>query len=114
MKSTRLSALTQAMLLVGGVLVAHDVTQDQDRVQIPTVHSTTPLAPTGAIQQPLNPGLPGYPDFVAGGAVISRLSPDGKTLAVLCAGQNSLDKADGTLDRANSTQYLFLFDVSGP
>src|SRR5215470_14244968 len=114
MKSIRLSALTQAMLLMGGVLAAPDVTQAQDRVQLATGHFITPLAPTSAVQQPLNPGLPDYPDFVAGGAVISRLSPDGKTLAVLCAGQNSLDKPDGTLDRANSTQYVFLYDVSGP
>src|SRR5215470_20135887 len=113
MKSTRLSALTQAMLLVGGVLAAPDVSQAHDRVQLATGHFITPLAPTGAVQQPLNPGLPAYPDFVAGGAVISRLSPDGKTLAVLCAGHNSLDKPDGTLDSANSTQYVFLFDVSG-
>ena len=39
------------------------------------------------------PGLPAYPDFVAGEAVRSQLSPDGKTLAVLCAGQNSLYQA---------------------
>src|SRR5262249_58283633 len=35
------------------------------------------------------------------------------TLAILCAGQNSLIKPDGTLDVANSTQYIFLYDVSG-
>src|SRR5262249_44442306 len=43
----------------------------------------------------------------------SQLSPDGKTLAILCAGQNSLDDAAGNLDAANSTQYIFLYDVSG-
>ena len=43
----------------------------------------------------------------------SQLSPDGTTLAVLCAGQNSLYKPDGTLDTAASTQYIFLYDVSG-
>ena len=118
MKSIRRSALTQAILLAGSVLLAPTVTRAHDRgpdrLQLPTGGYITPLAPQGAVQQPLNPGLSGYPDFVAGGAVISRPSPDGKTLAVLCAGQNSLDKADGTLDRANSTQYVFLYDVSGP
>ena len=65
------------------------------------------------MQQFLNPGLPAYPNFVAGEAVRSQLSPDGTTLAVLCAGQNSLDKPDGTADTATSTQFIFLYDVSG-
>ncbi len=73
----------------------------------------TPTALRGAVQQFLNPGLPAYPDFIAGEAVRSQLSPDGKTLAVLCAGQNSLDKPDGSTDTAASTQFIFLFDVSG-
>jgi DNA-binding beta-propeller fold protein YncE len=34
-------------------------------------------------------------------------------LAVICAGHNSLDKPDGTLDAANSTQYVFLYNVAG-
>jgi hypothetical protein len=44
---------------------------------------------------------------IAGEAVRSRLSPDGSTLAILTAGQNSLYKSDGTVDVANSTQYIF-------
>src|SRR5262249_53449136 len=54
-----------------------------------------------------------YPSFVAGEAVKSALSPDGKTLAILCAGQNSLDDSRGEIDVANSTQFVFLYDVSG-
>jgi YVTN family beta-propeller protein len=80
---------------------------------IATGQRITPTAPRGAVQQLLNPGLPGYPSFVAGEAVRSQLSPDGATLAVLCAGQNSLDDASGSTDAANSTQYVFLFDVTG-
>ena len=76
-------------------------------------HYITPTALRGSIQQFLNPGLPAYPDFIAGEAVRSQLSPDGKTLAILCAGQNSLNKTDGTTDTANSTQFIFLFDVGG-
>src|SRR5689334_19178852 len=63
--------------------------------QTATGQHITPTALPGSVQQFLNPGLPGYPNFVAGEAVRSQLSPDGKTLAVLCAGQNSLDKPDG-------------------
>src|SRR5262245_48768396 len=35
----------------------------------------TPTAANGSVQQLLNPLLPNYPDFVAGMAVRSRLSP---------------------------------------
>ena len=82
-------------------------------LQLATGQHVTPTAPRGAVQQFLNPGLPAYPDFVAGEAVRSRLSPDGKTLAILCAGQNSLDNPDGNTDTAGSTQFIFLYDVSG-
>ena len=82
-------------------------------MQLATGQFITPMAPRGAVQQFLNPGLAAYPDFIAGEAVRSRLSPDGATLAVLCAGQNSLYKADGTLDTPASTQFIFLYDASG-
>jgi YVTN family beta-propeller protein len=82
-------------------------------LQLATGQLVTPTALPGAVQTLLNPGLAAYPAFVAGEAVRSQLSPDGKTLAVLCAGQNSLDKPDGTTDVAASTQYVFLYDVSG-
>ena len=83
------------------------------RMQLSTGQFVTPTAPRGSVQQFLNPGLPAYPNFVAGEAVRSQLSPDGTTLAVLCAGQNSLYKPDGTVDVAASTQFIFLYDVSG-
>ncbi|MEO6602491.1 MAG: hypothetical protein ABIQ16_21595, partial [Polyangiaceae bacterium] len=83
------------------------------RQRIASGQYVTPTALHGAVQQFLNPGLPAYPNFVAGEAVRSQLSPDGKTLAVLCAGQNSLVKPDGTTDVDASTQFIFLYDVSG-
>jgi YVTN family beta-propeller protein len=83
------------------------------RQRIATGQYVTPTALRGSVQQALNPGLPDYPNFVAGEAVRSELSPDGNTLAVLTAGQNSLYKTDGTVDTANSTQFIFLYDVSG-
>ncbi len=88
----------------------HDVPHQR----LATGQYITPTAVRGSSEQPLNPGLAEYPDFVAGEAVRSELSPDGTTLAVLCAGQNSIYKADGSVDVDNSTQYLFLYDVSGP
>jgi hypothetical protein len=82
-------------------------------LQTATGQYVTATAPSGAVQQFLNPGLPAYPNFVAGEAVRSQLSPDGKTLAILCAGQNSLVMPNGNTDVANSTQFIFLYDVSG-
>jgi len=82
----------------------------------------TPTALPNAVQQDLNPGLPNYPKFVAGEAVKAVVSPDGKTLAILTAGMNSLyhpntgDLTDpnlGKIDTAASTQFLFLYDVLG-
>src|SRR5215470_15084965 len=90
----------------------HAQNSPQNAGQTATGQYITPTALGGAVQQALNPGLPAYPNFFAGEAVRSQLSPDGKTLAILCAGHNSLDKPDGTKDVDNSTQYIFLYDVS--
>src|ERR1700688_4170922 len=84
-----------------------------DLVQLATGQYVTPTIIKGAVQQFLNPGLAAYPDFVAGEAVRSQLSPDGTTLAIITAGQNSLVKPDGTLDMVNSTQFIFLYHVDG-
>jgi DNA-binding beta-propeller fold protein YncE len=103
--------LTWALLLLA---TAHGVAAETaTRVPLATGQHITPLGISGAVQQFLNPGLAGYPDFVAGEALRSQLSPDGTTLAILCAGQNSLFKTDGSVDNANSTQYIFLYDVAG-
>jgi YVTN family beta-propeller protein len=90
-----------------------DRQQSQSGLVTATGQIVTPQAILDARQTFLNPGLAGYPNFVAGEAVRSRLSPDGTTLAIITAGQNSLYKPDATVDVANSTQYIFLYDVSG-
>jgi YVTN family beta-propeller protein len=82
-------------------------------IALATGQFITPTVMRGAVQQSLNPGLPAYPNFIAGEAVKSQLSPDGTTLAIICAGQNSLDAPDGSLDVASSTQYIFLYNVAG-
>jgi len=114
----RTALLTTTALALSGLACAEleaSTDGDDGTQRLATGQYVTPLAPTGAIDQPLNPGLPAYPNLVAGEAVRSQLSPDGTTLAIICAGQNSLYKPDvpGVLDVANSTQYIFLYDVSG-
>jgi YVTN family beta-propeller protein len=107
----RLSAVASATLIA---VNAHaDQPGNTGVVPLATGQFITPTFPSGAVQQYLNPGLSAYPNFVAGEAVKSQLSPDGTTLAIICAGQNSLDNTKGAVDTANSTQYIFLYDVSG-
>src|SRR5215831_7697569 len=110
---------TDLGVIAAAVLLAMQARADDEHnhngalVRLPTGQYITPTAIRGTVQQLLNPGLAAYPDFVAGEAVRAQLSPDGTTLAILCAGQNSLDKADGSTDVANSTQYIFLYNVAG-
>src|SRR6202040_1618989 len=96
-------------------LRADDDQQEHKRLlPLPTGQLITPTFIDGAVQQYLNPRLTAHPDFVAGEAVRSQLSPDGTTLAIICAGQNSLFTATGTaVDTGNSTQYIFLYNVTG-
>jgi YVTN family beta-propeller protein len=94
--------------------IVNAVAGNNGTIPLPTGQYVTPVAPlTNAVQQPLNPGLPAYPNFVAGEAVRSQLSPDGTTLAVITAGMNSLDKSTGSTDTAASTQFIFLYNIAG-
>jgi len=54
-------------------------------IPLATGQFVTPTAVKDAAQQFLNPGLPAYPNFIAGEAVRSQLSPDGSTLAIITA-----------------------------
>ncbi|MGO8670102.1 MAG: beta-propeller fold lactonase family protein [Capsulimonadaceae bacterium] len=87
---------------------------ESDRAaRLPTGQLITPTAPEGAVQQYLNPGLANYPNFVANEAVRASVSPDGKLLAILCAGFNSNRDKTGNFDPAASNQYIFLYDIAG-
>jgi DNA-binding beta-propeller fold protein YncE len=129
MTAFKFNRLLKASLLVTTILIASRIVAAQDNTgddghdgaqPTPPGLYVTPTAPlSGAIQQQLNPGLTNYPDYVAGEAVKAVVSPDGKTLAVLTAGFNSLYKhyvvgSPATVDTAASTQFVFLYDVSGP
>jgi len=113
MNAIRLSHLTQAVLLASTMLAVPNLAHAAANPPLATGQYVTPLVVTGAVQQYLNPGLAAYPNFVAGMAVRSQLSPDGTTLAVLTAGQNSLYTTTGAVDTANSTQYIFIYNVAG-
>jgi DNA-binding beta-propeller fold protein YncE len=106
-------ALTASATLFGHADRDDNRGNQQAATRLATGQYVTPTAIDDAVQQSLNPGLAAYPTFIAGEAVRSQLSPDGSTLAVITAGQNSLDNSAGATDVANSTQFIFLYDVQG-
>jgi DNA-binding beta-propeller fold protein YncE len=77
-----------------------------------TGQQITPTAPTDARFEPLNPDLADNPHYLAGQAVTSVVSPDGKTLLVLTSGYNLLNSSSGALIPADSTQFVFVYDIS--
>lgn len=72
----------------------------------------TPTAAPGSRFERLNPGLPELPDFTAGQAVSTALSPDGNTLLVLTSGYNRNNGPTGTRMAQWSHEYVFVYDVS--
>src|SRR5260370_739040 len=79
-------------LLCSGALLAslqlHALADDEDdadhdqAVYVSSGQKITPTAAPRSILQPLNPGLPDLPDFVASGGISSVVSPDQKTLLI--------------------------------
>jgi DNA-binding beta-propeller fold protein YncE len=79
----------------------------------------TPLAPLGSRFESLNPDLADNPNWLAGHAVTTVVSPDKKTLLVLTSGYNRVYRTDSVLDVfgtyfnwAESTEYVFIYDIS--
>jgi hypothetical protein len=79
----------------------------------PTGQALTPAAAPGAIFQPLDPGLPDAPDYTAGQASAAVVSPDGKTLLILTSGFNRMFGPDGKVLPEQSTEFVFVYDVTG-
>ncbi len=79
----------------------------------------SPLAPQGARFESLNPDLADNPDWLAGQAATTVVSPDKKTLLVLTSGYNRVFRTDGKIDAFNSSfnwpdsqEYVFVYDIS--
>lgn len=80
---------------------------------VPTGQSITPAAAAGAVFKTLDPGLADAPDFLAGQAGAVALSPDGRTLLILTSGYNRNYGPDGKTIPGQSSEYVFVYDVSG-
>jgi YVTN family beta-propeller protein len=79
---------------------------------LPTGVHITPTAAEGAIFQALNPDLPLNPDFLAGQAVTTAVSPDGNTLLILTSGYNRNNDPTGRRIPEESNEYVFVYDIS--
>src|SRR5579864_955744 len=84
----------------------------ESRAVLPTGMTITPMAAQGSFYTPLNPGLADFPDYVAGQPVTTAMSPDGATLLVLTSGFNQMTDASGRKIKKDSSEYVFVFDVS--
>lgn len=82
-------------------------------IEVPTGQAITPTAAAGALFQDLNPGQAAAPALRAGQAAALAVSPSGETLAILTSGYNKYYDHDGMPVPELSTEYVFLFDISG-
>lgn len=72
----------------------------------------TPTVAPGAQFGPLNPGLAQFPNYTAGQAVSTVVSPDGKTLLILTSGYNLVEGSTGANIPSASNEYVFVYDIS--
>jgi DNA-binding beta-propeller fold protein YncE len=72
----------------------------------------SPTAMPGSTYIPLVPGMKTNPALPAGYAQSEVLSPDGKTLLVLTTGYNYVVDSKGNEVASDSTQFIFVFDVT--
>jgi hypothetical protein len=110
--------LTSATILAG-CLGAAAQAQTSGSV-VPSGQTITPTAAPGSVFQDLNPGLPDHPDYRAGQAIKTAISPDGSTLLVMTSGYNNLNYSDqanagdyGYLEPSASNEYVFVYDITG-
>jgi DNA-binding beta-propeller fold protein YncE len=76
---------------------------------LPSGLTITPTAAPQSTYDALNPELPKFPNFIAGGALSTAKSPDGKILLVLTGGHNNLTDTKGN---SFNNEYIFVFDIS--
>jgi YVTN family beta-propeller protein len=105
-----LVALTVATIPAG-------VLAQTPKTQLSTGQFITPLAAVDASFMALDPGLADHPNYRAGEAVKTALSPDGKTLLVMTSGYNNLNYSSGSnagnLEPSASNEYVFVYNVAG-
>ena len=119
-KRARMTAFAlRTMLLASAAFLAGTQTGQAKRIVpldgtiTPSGQVITPDVAPGAQFGPLNPGLAQFPNYVAGQAVTTTISPDGKTLLILTSGYNLVNDAQGNTIPSASNEYVFVYDISG-
>jgi DNA-binding beta-propeller fold protein YncE len=84
------------------------------QVVLPTGATITPSAAPGSVFQPLTVALPDYPNYEPDSAQTTSVSPDGKTLLILTSGFNLNLDANGSYQPQDSSEYVFVYDISSP
>src|SRR6266496_530042 len=81
---------------------------------LPTGATITPGAAPGSVFQSLTVDLPDYPNREVDGAQTTAVSPDGRTLLILTSGFNKLRDANGAVQAQDSSECIFVYDISSP
>jgi DNA-binding beta-propeller fold protein YncE len=113
-RSCSVASLT-ALIMTSGLLAGACAARAAGSHQPPIAPSgirITPMAAAGAHFSHLNPDLRGFPGYLAGQAVTTVTSPDGKTLLILTSGFNRLFDRTGAKIAAASNEYVFVYDIS--
>ena len=97
---------------MGSVAAAGAAFAAAAETRLPSGQFITPTATPGSVFLNLNPGLPTAPNYLAGQAISTLVSPDKNTLVVLTSGYNSIQTPSGGFDAAASSEYIFFYDVS--
>jgi DNA-binding beta-propeller fold protein YncE len=106
-----LLALTCALIAMPLPTALAQSTANPDSQDLPNMgQQITPLAPLGSRFEPMNPDLATNPSWLAGQAVTTVVSPDHKTLLVLCSGFNVV--FNGTTAPPTTSQFVFIYDIS--
>ena len=109
MRGLRVSFIALAYAALAGLACA----ATEPGQVVPTGVRITPDAAPGSVFQSLNPHLSALPDFRAGQASAMALSPDRKTLLILTSGFNRNFTPEGAIRLDASSEYLFVWDLSG-
>jgi DNA-binding beta-propeller fold protein YncE len=104
-------------LLVAGALMAAGAgacfAAPQPKQMLPTGQALTPAAVPASTYAPLVTNVGPKPSYVADGASAIAVSPDKREMLVLTSGYNKYNGANGKPVAAQSTQYIFRYDIGG-
>jgi DNA-binding beta-propeller fold protein YncE len=114
MKSNFLRAASFAAVLAVSSLAGRAAYAVSQPEILPTGATITPDAAPGAVFQSLVVDLPDFPGREVDGAQTTAISPDGKTLLILTSGFNKLRGANGSVLAQDSSEYIFVYDISSP